>query len=241
MYKRPFLINCLIGTLILGSSAVSYGQQNVASEAQNDTAEKNALFDSIATDFSKKIIINSRDQELDGRNKISILIHNVVIKQGSLEIKADRVQIDASKGNGNEVITAIGSPATYKQRLEDGSMVTAAANRIAYDVSTRVLELVGDAKITQNQSMVSADAISYNMLEEKISANSDENGTTQVNTVISVGEQSDSAPADNSNNTSASDTAVSDATPAKGKDDSENTLESEEQEADVEEQDGNQP
>ena len=229
MYKRPFLTNYLIGTLLLGGTAVSYGQQDVASEIV-DRTEKKGLFDSIATDFSKQIIANSRDQELDGRNKISILIENVVIKQGSLEIKADRVEIDASKGNGNEVITAIGSPATYKQRLEDGSMVTAAANRIAYDVSTRVLELVGDAKITQNQSMVSADAISYNMLEEKISANSDENGTTQVNTVISVGEQSESIPEDNSSNASAP--APSEAP---------NGTDDEEQETDAEERDGNQP
>ncbi|GEM_PF-6731110 len=157
----------------------------------------NGTYDSIATDFTKKIIANSRDQELDGRNKISILIENVVITQGSLEIRADRVEADASNGNGNEIITAKGKPASYKQRLEDGSLVIAQANSIKYDVATRTIELIGNAKITQNQSMVSADAISYNMLEEKISANSDKNSAQQVNTVLSFGDQPEDATADN--------------------------------------------
>ncbi|MEM0909526.1 MAG: lipopolysaccharide transport periplasmic protein LptA [Pseudomonadota bacterium] len=172
-------------------SFFSKGQQTSDTENDTTTTSESATYDSIATDFTKKIIANSRDQKLDGKNKTSVLIENVVIKQGSLEVNADRVEVDASRGNGNEVITATGSPATYQQRLEDGSMVTAEANLITYDVATRTIELVGEANITQNQSMVSADAISYNMLEQKISANSDENSDQQVNTVISFGEPND--------------------------------------------------
>lgn len=175
----------------MGMSFFSKGQQTSDTENDTTTTSESATYDSIATDFTKKIIANSRDQKLDGKNKTSVLIENVVIKQGSLEVNADRVEVDASRGNGNEVITATGSPATYQQRLEDGSMVTAEANLITYDVATRTIELVGEANITQNQSMVSADAISYNMLEQKISANSDENSDQQVNTVISFGEPND--------------------------------------------------
>ena len=145
-------------------------------------------FDSIATDFSKPISVSSDDQEIDGINKTSIFIDNVVITQGSLEINANRIEANRAQGNGKEVITATGKPATYKQRLENGTWVAAQAQSIVYMVETKTITLKGAAKITQNQSRVCADTISYNMLLEKINANSDDNSKAQVNTIISVGE-----------------------------------------------------
>ena len=189
MYNRSFLI---ISVSVFICSFLAVAQQpQVIDEPETISNTESAVFDSIATDFSKDISAIARDQEIDGRNKISVLIENVIITQGSLEIKADRVEADASQGKGNEVILAIGSPATYQQRLEDGSEVSAQANRITYDVAGKTISLEGNARITQNQSMVSADAISYNMLEEKILANSDENSEQQVNTIISFGNDSE--------------------------------------------------
>ncbi len=156
--------------------------QETSQEQQDSTS-----FDSIVTDFQKDMNIRSDDQELDGKAKTSILIDNVVIQQGSLEIKADRVEADASKGN--EVITATGKPASYRQRLEDGSYVSALANAIVYNVATKTITLTGNAEITKDQSKVTASSITYDMLNDKINASSDGNNEGKVNTVISFGDQ----------------------------------------------------
>ena len=50
------------------------------------------------SDFKKDIEVFSESQFLDGKNKKSILIDNVQVTQGSLSIKADRVEVEAGGG-----------------------------------------------------------------------------------------------------------------------------------------------
>lgn len=187
MYKRSISqINlCRLSLMLFGMTSVAFTINAQESAVSVDTVQD--AIDNITTDFQKQINANARDQALDGKNKTSLFIDNVVITQGSLEIKADRVEADASEGNGKEVITAIGKPASYRQRLEDGSMVMATANTIRYNVATRVISLEGNAEISQNQSKVSADSIKYDMTKEQILASTDKDSDNGVTTVISPG------------------------------------------------------
>ncbi len=195
MYKPSIFRSnsCLKNTFSLFSIAMltvySFSIFAQTEDIEVDTTQKQ--IDSILTDFQKTISATSRDQMLDGKAKTSVFIDNVLITQGSLKINADRVEADASKGQGNEVISAVGTPASYEQRLEDGSLVQAQANLIKYDVATKVISLEGAARITQNDSTVSADSISYNMVQEQIVANTNADSQQSVTTVISVGDFED--------------------------------------------------
>jgi lipopolysaccharide export system protein LptA len=141
----------------------------------------------IANDFLLPVTAKSKNQTLDGKKKTSIFIDNVVISQGSLQILADQVVADARAGKGKEVITATGDPASYQQRLEDGSIVSASANEIQYKVGFQTLSLTGNASITQNDVQVNGDLIAFDMAKEQIMASTDANSDATVTTVLSPG------------------------------------------------------
>ena len=134
-------------------------------------------------DFTKKIELASLYQNADGIAKRASYQGNVVIQQGSLNVSADELEIDASKGEGNEIFIATGSPAKYSQQQEDGSIVTAQADKIEYHRQTRSLTLEGNAQIKQNSSSVQGKSIKFNMeLEQIIAQGSDQESGRVITT-----------------------------------------------------------
>ena len=134
-------------------------------------------------DFMKKIELASLYQNADGIAKRASYQGNVVIQQGTLKVSADELEIDASKGEGNEIFIAIGNPATYSQQQEDGSIVTAQADKIEYHRQTRSLALEGNAEIKQNSSSVQGKSIKFNMeLEQIIAQGSDQESGRVITT-----------------------------------------------------------
>lgn len=135
-------------------------------------------------DFNQTIKVASNYQEGDGISKKAIYRGNVQISQGSLLVKADELQVDASKGEGNEIFIAIGTPAEYSQQQEDGSIVTAKANKIKYMRDTRSLSLEGNAQIEQNASSVKGESIKFNMELEQIIAQGSDKQNGRVITIF---------------------------------------------------------
>lgn len=134
-------------------------------------------------DFTKKIELASLYQNADGIAKRASYQGNVVIQQGSLKVSADELEIDASQGEGNEIFIATGSPAKYSQQQEDGSIVTAQADKIEYHRQTRSLSLEGNAQIQQNSSSVQGKSIKFNMeLEQIIAQGSDQESGRVITT-----------------------------------------------------------
>ncbi len=135
-------------------------------------------------DASQPIKVASNYQEGDGIKKRAIYRGNVQISQGSLTIKADELEVDVSQGKGNEVFIAIGQPAEYSQQQEDGSMVTAKANKITYTRGNLSLLLDGNAEVEQNASSVTGNSILVNMELEQIIAQGDEQKNGRVITIF---------------------------------------------------------
>lgn len=135
-------------------------------------------------DFTKKIELASLYQNADGIAKRATYQGNVVIQQGSLTVSADELEIDASQGEGYEIFIATGNPARYSQQQEDGSIVTAQADRIEYHRQTRSLSLEGNAEIKQNSSSVQGKTITFNMELEQIIAQGSDQGSGRVITTF---------------------------------------------------------
>jgi lipopolysaccharide export system protein LptA len=134
-------------------------------------------------DFTKTIEVASDYQEGNGITKKLLYQGNVLITQGSLVVKAEEVEVDASKGEGNEIFVATGKPAEYSQKQEDGSIVTAKADSIKYRRDNRSLTLEGNAEIKQNTSSVQGESIKFNMeLEQIIAQGSDQESGRVITT-----------------------------------------------------------
>jgi lipopolysaccharide export system protein LptA len=185
MYK-PNFIQSLSFVLTLGAAANSFAAQQSPTTAEGGPAQLEQG-STISTDFGLPVTLDSKSQSLDGKNKTSIFTDNVVIRQGSLELLADQVEVNAADGAGKEIIIATGQPASYKQRKDDGSLVAASANQIIYMIESRTIALKGAALIMQNEVKVTGDSIVFDMTKEQILASTDDNSSDSVRTVISPG------------------------------------------------------
>lgn len=144
-------------------------------------------------DFTQTIEIASDYQLVNGITKKAVYRGDVLITQGSLKVTADEMQVDASQGEGNEIFIATGTPAEYSQRQEDGSLVTAKAQKIEYHLNTRSLSLIGDAEIEQNTSSVKGSSIEFNMELEQIIAKGTDQENGRVITIFQPESKSKSA------------------------------------------------
>lgn len=135
-------------------------------------------------DFDLPIKVDAQSNFFDGKSKTSVFRKDVRITQGSLSIIADEVEVIAGLGDGKEVFIARGKPASYKQDLDDGGSISAAANEIRYEVYSRILTLTGSAELKQDSSQVKGESIIFNMELEQLIAQGDESGNGSVTTIF---------------------------------------------------------
>ena len=133
-------------------------------------------------DLTQEVHIAARSQSADIKNKRVVYNGPVVVTQGSIKILAD--ELSASQGDGETILIATGKPATYTQMLDNNRPATASANEIRYNISKRVLTLMGDAEIEQDGSKVTAPRIVYDIQLQQMKAEGNKNPDDRVHTVI---------------------------------------------------------
>ena len=130
-------------------------------------------------DLKQEITIKSKRQSADLKNKIASYLDEVSISQGSIAINADIVQvysnIDDNTKEASDTYLAKGKPATFKQQLEDGSLISLQANEIKYQPDLNIITVSGNAQVKQAGSKVTGEIITYNTLSEKLEAQSSSN------------------------------------------------------------------
>ena len=91
---------------------------------------------------------------------------NVIVNQGSLEIKGDRA-IFEYEASTNELkqVQVYGTPVLYQQNLDgDGGLVSGVSDSLIFsinDFEETILELIGNAKIESPSSTISCSSIIY--------------------------------------------------------------------------------
>jgi lipopolysaccharide transport periplasmic protein LptA len=141
-------------------------------------------------DFDKPIQINAERESFDVAKKVAVFDQNVVIRQGSLSIRADHLEV-TRRDDQTDVFTATGSPAVYEQKLDDGSPITAEAEIISYDQSQQLLTLSGNVKVSQENSVIQGSEIIYNFATQQLSANRSEDDADRVTTIFMPKKKSD--------------------------------------------------
>jgi len=108
--------------------------------------------------------INFQGDSLGGNTdtKITDLVGNVVITQGTLTIHADRIQFHQNPDNSVSA-TATGNPVSFREK-RDGSddYYEGFAQRIVYDGVKRVVELFDRALLKRTGDELRSNYISYN-------------------------------------------------------------------------------
>jgi len=113
-------------------------------------------------DRDKPVNLEADTVTLDDIKKISVYQGNVVLSQGTLMLRADRVQV-TQNADGLDKVSATGRPVAFRQKL-DGSeeFIEGFADRIEYDGITSQLVLIGQAMLRRGSDELRGAQISYN-------------------------------------------------------------------------------
>jgi lipopolysaccharide export system protein LptA len=118
------------------------------------------------TDREKPVNVEADRMLVDDAKKESVFEGNVVVTQGTLQLRGDRV-IVRQDGEGFSYGIAYGKPATFRQKREGyDEYIDGYAERLEYDGRKDLLQMFAAAKLTKGTDEVQGDYISYNAKTE---------------------------------------------------------------------------
>lgn len=113
-------------------------------------------------DRDKPVNLEADTVTLDDIRKVSVYQGNVVLSQGTLMLRADRLQV-TQNADGLERVSATGRPVAFRQKLDDREeFIEGFADRIEYNGVTSQLELIGQARLRRGSDELRGAQISYN-------------------------------------------------------------------------------
>lgn len=113
-------------------------------------------------DRDKPVNLEADTVTLDDVRKISVYQSNVILTQGTLTLRADRLQVTQDTG-GLDKVSATGRPVAFRQKV-DGSdeFIEGFADRVEFDNVNGQLELIGQARLRRGSDELRGAQISYN-------------------------------------------------------------------------------
>lgn len=137
----------------------------------------------LKSDTKQPINISSNSQELDVQNNIATFTGDVRLRQGTIDIHADKVVVTRPSSNAKEqTIIAYGKPATFHQIMDDGKPIDGEALKMRYDTKTEFLKMTDHAVLIQDGSEIKGNVITYKIDEQRLVAKSGDK--QRVTTVI---------------------------------------------------------
>lgn len=113
-------------------------------------------------DRDKPVNLEADVVTLDDIKKVSVYQGNVILNQGTLMLRADRVQV-TQNARGLDKLSASGRPATFRQKLDGrDEFIEGFADRIEYDSVNSQLEMIGQAQLRRGSDELRGAQISYN-------------------------------------------------------------------------------
>ena len=125
-------------------------------------------------DADQPIHIRAEQAEIDQNAELVIYRGSVEVDQGSLRVTADEMRVEYRDQKVIR-ITALGSPARYKQQVAaDQEQVEADASTIVYHTQQEKLDLKGNAFLRQEGNEITGDFIQYDIVAGKVDAKANE-------------------------------------------------------------------
>ncbi|AMX02029.1 lipopolysaccharide transport periplasmic protein LptA [Microbulbifer thermotolerans] len=122
-------------------------------------------------DREQPIKVQAKKLEANRGKNLSVYSGDVVITQGSLQIRADRVEVHGNATGEISRVIATGRPAHFQQQMvQSQNPVKARARRIEFTVSTDELHLIGDAHVNRDGNTLTAEKIDYDLKSEEMQA-----------------------------------------------------------------------
>lgn len=105
---------------------------------------------------------------------------NVVIEQGTLHITAESADVYRTNGSPSRVVL-VGSQATLRQQMDDGTTMNARANTMDYNTASETIVLTGNYQVESPRGTNAGQRMTYNMATGNMNSGGD---GTRVRTVL---------------------------------------------------------
>lgn len=120
----------------------------------------------LQSDSKQPIEIEADQGSLDQNNQTTTFSGNVIIKQGTLNIRAGSVTVSRND-KGEQLMKASGAPVRFGQTLDGNKgTVNGQGNQVEYSSATGLVKLTGNAKVQRGGDVAQGAIITYNMRSE---------------------------------------------------------------------------
>lgn len=120
----------------------------------------------LQSDSKQPIEIEADQGSLDQNNQTTTFSGNVIIKQGTLNIRAASVTVSRND-KGEQTMKATGAPVRFGQTLDSGKgTVNGQANLVEYASASGQIKLTGNAKVQRGGDVAKGAVITYNTRTE---------------------------------------------------------------------------
>lgn len=137
----------------------------------------------LPSDRDQSVQVSADAARFNEKTGIATYTGGVIIKQGTLEIRADEVVITTDKKGAIASTVAKGKPARYQQQTDPKKgPVNAESERIDYDAKNEIITLTGNARLKQDGASFQGSTITYNSLRQQVDAKGD--GSNRVQLVL---------------------------------------------------------
>ncbi|MDG3084768.1 lipopolysaccharide transport periplasmic protein LptA [Vibrio hannami] len=140
----------------------------------------------LSSDSEQPIYIDSDSQHLDMKSNKVTFIGDVKLKQGSININADKVIVIRSPVDDTlKEIEGYGEPATFSQLTDEGKTLKGRAKELYYNVDDDQLTMLKEAVLAQDESTIQGEKITYKITSQKLTADGGQGETKKrVSTVL---------------------------------------------------------
>lgn len=138
----------------------------------------------LSSDQDQPVYIDSDSQQLDMKSNKVTFQGDVKLKQGSININAEKIVVTRNPKNGAiKSIDAYGNLATFSQLTDDGKTLYGEAKEMQYSLAKDQLTMKKNAMLAQDDSTIRGAQIRYNISQQKLNADSHSKGD-RVTTVL---------------------------------------------------------
>lgn len=138
----------------------------------------------LSTDQDQPVYIDSDSQQLDMQSNKVTFLGDVKLKQGSININADKVIVIRDPKDGSiQEIEGYGNLATFSQLTDDGKTLYGEAKELYYVMVDDQLTMIDEAMLSQDDSVIRGTKIRYKISSQKLIADGKQKGD-RVSTVL---------------------------------------------------------
>jgi len=125
------------------------------------------------------IIIDAENSVADLRSGITRMTDRVEIQRGAMLVIADAGAMYQENGSPVKV-ELTGNPVTWRDRLDDGTLINGEALMIVFEIDENIITLTGNARLTHDQGEFTGDELTYDLDTENLVGRSDEGNRVRM-------------------------------------------------------------